>query len=184
MKKVIGLLVVALAAGAAHAQVVIDADVTFAPGIGAITAGGTTNNTPSEWTYWTFFATAGDALEIEVNRLVGELDPVAAIVEGDLTGATFGGNIFSDPIMGLDVVGYSDDTDPANIPGPYGDPHAYFLAPSTGVYTICVSSYASDVIPEEGYVHEVIVRGNTVPAPAAAGLFGIFGAFASRRRRA
>lgn len=184
MRTTLAILAVAGLAAVSNAQVVINGDVTFAPGFGSITTNGDTTANPAAWTYWTFSANAGDNLDVEVNRLVGELDPIAAVVLGNLAGAAFADNIFSNPIMGLPLVAAGDDNDPANLPGPWGDPHMAFVAPATGVYTIAVSSFASAQIPTPGYVHEVIVRGSTVPAPGAAGLLALGGLIAARRRRA
>jgi MYXO-CTERM domain-containing protein len=183
MKTALTLLALSFAATAANAQVVINGDVTTSSGIGAITTSGGTTGNPSAWTYWTFSANAGDNIDWQVNRLVGELDPVANVVMGNLAGAAFGGSIFDSTLMGLPNVSYSDDSDAPNVPGPWGDPHGFFVAPTTGVYTIAVSSYASADMPEGGYLHEVIVTGSTAPTPGAAAVLALGGLAGCRRRR-
>lgn len=185
MKKILAVLAVAGLAAAANGQVVINGDVTTMSGIGAIGTDGNTNLNPAAWTYWTFSANAGDVIDWEVNRLVDALDPIAAVYEGNMAGAAFGGEMGDDPLMGLALIDIGDDEDgPFTGGGPFGDPHGGFIVATTGVYTICVSSFASDIIPPEGYVHEVIVRGSTAPAPGAAALVALGGLFAARRRRA
>jgi hypothetical protein len=155
-------------ATSASGQVAINADVTTAPGTGAITVSGNTNVNPAAWTYWTFCAMAGDSIQWEVDRLVDELDPVASVVLGDLEGAAFAGTIFDDPLMGLPVVSFSDDADPPFTGGgPFGDPNASFIAPVTGTYTIAVSSFSSAPMPAGGYTHRVTVNGSTAGTTAS-----------------
>jgi hypothetical protein len=92
--------------------------------------------------YWAFFANAGDSVTLSGARLEGEMDMSFWVFEGIVTdpATQFGGSLDAgDP-------GYVDDGDdelPANLAGPFGDPQSIFVAPSTGVYTVIVTDFAS-----------------------------------------
>jgi hypothetical protein len=139
------------------------------------------------WTFWTFSANVGDVINIEVDRLVGALDPASSVVFGNATGLAFGSltgsTVFDWSGPGLSAtVALGDDDDPPAIPGPFGDPNYGFVATSAGVYTIAVASFAST--GSFPYDHNITVTGSTVPAPASLALLGAGALFAIRRRRA
>ena len=93
--------------------------------------------------YWLFEANAGDSVTIEVHRNEHDLDPSFWIFEGVVDEVDLGPTIdFSDP----GVIDFADDEIPH--PGPFGDPHLTFTAPSTGLYTAIVTNYASG--PDHG----------------------------------
>lgn len=173
------VLTAALVALEANGQVVISGDVTLGPAIGTTVGTTATYLSPSQWSYWTFSANAGDEIVWGVRRLAADYDPIASVVRGNLEGAMFDASpIWNDPIMGLPLMSYSDDTAPPNLPGPFGDPLGSFTAPATGVYTISVA-----VVSGIGQnPHEVFVSGTTAPAPGAAWL-AVLGLAAARRHR-
>lgn len=192
MRRLFGMLAVVALSGAADAQVATLGDLTSgAPGVGTITTPGNTIaiGTASAWGFWTFSANAGDAINIEVDRTTGPLDPASSVVFGNANGLAFaaltGTSIFDWSGPGLSAnIASGDDNDPPAIPGPFGDPNYGFVAADTGVYTVAVGSFASGTMPAGGYGYSIIVTGSTVPAPGALALLGLAGMVSSRRRRA
>ena len=170
------------AAGLANGQITITGDLTNgATQVGSVTGSGTGNS--AGWGWYTFSANAGDSIAIDVNRLVGDLDPASGCWEGDATGDAVGdfSSIFINGTS-LALVGSGDDNVGPNLPGPWGDPSYGFIAPSTGIYSVAVASFASTGQPP--YRFDITVTGSTVPAPGAAALLGLGGFVATRRRRA
>jgi hypothetical protein len=179
----------------ASAQVVISGDLTSGlPSIGNITpspgdADGIDLADAPHWDFWTFSANAGDAINIEVDRLLGGLDPVSSVVFGNAGGLAFGSltgtSIFDWSGPGLSAnIAQGDDDDPPALPGPFGDPNYGFVAASTGVYTVAVGSFLSTLpFPPTGYPYSIVVTGSTVPAPGALALLGVAGLVVGGRRR-
>jgi hypothetical protein len=133
---------------------------------------------PEDWQWFNFFAETGNNVEIIIDRLTGDIDPVSACYQGlaldDGTMATIG----DDPI-GATFVESGDDDDPPNVPGPWGDPHYGFAAPADGMYSIVVGNYLGT--PGGPGEYTIVVRGIT-PEPASLGLLAV-GALAVFRRR-
>lgn len=186
-KTMIAMMVLCGAAAGASAQIVPQGDATDGlPHAGTVDG---TNEVSSvaTWSFWTFSANAGDNINIEVNRMVADLDPVSSVVFGNATGTPFasvtGITIFDWSAPGLSsVIASGDDDDPANVAGgPWGDPNYGFTAADTGVYTIAVASYISATPGPHAF--EIIVTGSTVPTPGALGLLAMGGLVAVRRRR-
>lgn len=186
MKGILFTAAIAALAGTASAQVVVSGDLTNgASQNGVITVNGNTNTNSSAWSYWTFAANAGDNINVNVDRITGELDPIAAVHFGNVAGASFADlpDLINWNAAGLTFVAIGDDDEPPAVPGPFGDPNFGFVAANSGIYSIAVSSFASGQIPANGYQFSIVVTGSTVPTPAAATLLGLGGLVALRRRR-
>jgi MYXO-CTERM domain-containing protein len=188
MKMRMAGVLVAVMAGAAQAQVAPWADLTDGlPHFGTVTGGSVDLTDVGSWAFFTFSANAGDNIDIEVNRLIGDIDPASSVVFGDATGVPFasltGTWMFDWSGPGLSAtVAFGDDEDPPALPGPFGDPHYGFLAASTGVYTVAVCNYAGNPGTAPWRV-EAIVTGSTAPAPGSLALLAAGGLLAGRRRR-
>lgn len=188
MKKILALVAVAGLAAAANAQVTPQANVTNGAWYpGTITTGTNSIASAPGWAFFIFQANAGDAINIEVDRAIGDLDPVSSVVFGDASGTAFaaltGTNIFNWSGPGLSaVITSGDDNDGPALPGPWGDPNYGFVAPSTGTYTVAVASYFSAGSPPYDMLIQVL--GSTVPTPGSMALLGLGGLAAIRRRRA
>lgn len=192
MKKIVAILALAGAAGAANARpVTSQGDLTFlgAPAPAIVTSQTISIADADGWAFFTFCATQGDMLEIEVDRAVnGNMDPASSVVFGDATGLAFGAltgtSIFNWSGPGLSAnLAQGDDDDLPAIPGPFGDPHYFLVAPSSGIYTVAISDFLGSGGPP--FFSQIDVRGNhCVPAPGAAALLGLGGLIAGRRRRA
>jgi len=89
--------------------------------------------------YYLFYATSGDDVEVTGTRLDSGYDMAFWIFEGQFTDTSAFGFRFDGGDPGY--VGFYDDEIP--VPGPYGDPLAQFVAPSTGAYTVAVTNYLS-----------------------------------------
>jgi hypothetical protein len=181
---VAAVLVGALVAPALAVPIVYQGTLTAGvPGLGNVplNADGNGNDNPADWQWWNFFATAGDNVDIEVNRLVGTIDPVSQASQNlapdtnpmtTITGATSpAGTVF---------MGGGDDNEPPNVPGPFGDPRYGFVAPGTGMYSVVVGNFLGGTAGAPGD-YSITVRGIT-PEPASFALLGI-GALALLRRR-
>jgi len=147
--------------------------------------------------YWIFWATAGDSVTVIVDRVDGALDP-AQWIFGGIYFDTADPGLTSDGItLGTDLkfIDFGDDERPPAVPGPWGDPESSFLAPTTGWYTVAVTSFLSGPVPTDGdYDYGITVRGNTgipdySPNPEPGTMILLSGALAAagawrRRRRA
>ncbi len=168
--------------GLAHGQIAPLADLTDGEKFEGQLPDNSINDESDTWHWFTFSANAGDAINIEVDRTVDNLDPVSGAWLGDATGSAFGNfpDILDDGI-GFPQVGSGDDDDPpATGNGPWGDPNYDFVAPETATYSVAVASFVSDPPP---WTYSITVSGSTVPAPASLALLGLGGALAIRRRR-
>jgi hypothetical protein len=146
-------------------------DGTLANGVGSFgTISQAAGNpvTPEGAEYWQFFATAGATVDLFGDRLTGSYDMSFVVLNGTFTDTSvFGGNL-----MGVsNFVAFGDDQDSPNLPGPFGDPHVIFTAPTTGSYTVAVTNFESSAAPPFSYR----LQGNgisTVPEPASLVLVG------------
>lgn len=139
---------------------------TQAPGSQTTTGGAT---------YYNFFATAGDLVNLFGDRLAGHYDMSLGVWSGlyaDTNDLAF---------FDANFIAFGDDQDPPNIPGPFGDPNVSFIAPLTGWYTVAVTNFLSNAGPPNPF--SLQVNGNT-PEPATMAVFGLLaaGAFGMRRR--
>jgi hypothetical protein len=140
--------------------------------------------------FWMFWATAGDNVTVFAERIDKALDPTLWIYKGiyyvttdpDIAG---GNNYFQPSPYFIDM---ADDEIPND---PFGDPLSYFVAPSTGWYTVGVTEWGSGALPNDGeWDYKIAVRGISgipvVPEPTLLALLscGICGVFVSRRRKA
>jgi hypothetical protein len=139
--------------------------------------------------YYSFAATAGSLIELEIDRESGHYDASAWVLFGtfgdtDDFGAAFDAGDSS-------FVIFTDDEDPPALPGPFGDPHVIFLAPSTGLYTVAVTNFLSSAGPPNPFNITVtgIVDPSAVPEPASMAIWGLLtvglvGVRKYRRRKA
>lgn len=97
--------------------------------------------TPCDWNYYTMSGTAGDNVDIWVNRTDPGLDPIAFLYFGMATDCS-DVNAFGSG-GGLTFIASSDDSGGACPRDCYSDPHFVLTLPSTGTYTIAVGNYAS-----------------------------------------
>ena len=133
--------------------------------------------------YWLFEATAGANVDIFADRQAGHFDPSFWIFSGMFADTNQFGASFDSGDAGF--IDFGDDEDAPNIAGPFGDPHVFFVAPSTGLYTIAVTNFLSNSGPPNPYT----LQGNNInpsaiPEPASMLLLGsgITGLVAARRR--
>ncbi|GFE63532.1 VPLPA-CTERM sorting domain-containing protein [Litoreibacter roseus] len=94
--------------------------------------------------WFTFYATAGQTIDIDINREERRPDLAAELYLGDVTGSDFGtrsGNYGTvTPLAGLTFIDREDDTEQDAFNGPWGDPRFTFTATDTGVYSFFVVS--------------------------------------------
>lgn len=159
-------------------------------GVGALPPSSTVQDATGA-DYWSFWATAGDIITVNVARLDGELDPAMFVYGGYYFDTTdpglASGNILSG---GSKLIDFGDDENPPAVPGPWGDPESTFVAPETGWYTVAVTSFLSGAVPPDGdYDYSVSITGNTgySPNPEPSTVLLLSGALAAagawRRRR-
>jgi hypothetical protein len=119
--------------------------------------------------YWTFFVTAGTPVQVIGDRLDGPFDMSFWIFQGTYTDTAQFGAAFAGAQAGNCVgICFWDDQDPPNIPGPFGDPHAIFVAPVTGLYTIAVTNFLSSTTGPFDFQLNVL----TTPEPGSMILLG------------
>jgi MYXO-CTERM domain-containing protein len=183
-----GLALGALVIGTAAADPInylgnlADGDV----GLGRITLPGDGNgqDSPETWQWWSFFATAGDSINVDVDRLEANPDMVSATMFG---GASLPGD--SDPMTtilggvapaGSSYIASGDDDEDDGFGGPFGDPNYGFIAGGTGWYAVVVANFLGAGDGD----YQIVVTGQTVPAPGSAvALLGLGGLTMLRRRR-
>lgn len=118
-----------------------------------VTPGGACQlNRPETFRFWTFHATAGDSIMIEVDRLESSPDPMFSIWQGDLGGTPL--LDFTDSVTNPNqtlLLTRNDEELPAPVDGDGGDPALVgYVAPYTGTYTVlvagnCISSLDSNL---------------------------------------
>lgn len=96
-------------------------------------------NQPVGAQYYLFHADGGDEVEVAGSRLWWGYDMAFWIYQGQFTDTSAFGSRFDDEDPGY--VGFYDDE--VDRYGPWGDPLAEFVAPSTGPYTVAVTNYLS-----------------------------------------
>ncbi len=90
--------------------------------------------------FWTVEATAGDNIQIEVEREDSRFNPYLSLWQGDLNGATLEDFTAADFNASQTLLATAnDEAAPATSTGPGGDPVLRFLAPATGTYTVLVA---------------------------------------------
>jgi hypothetical protein len=155
-------------------------------GLGAVPLNGDGNgvDNPGDWDWWYFYAETGNAVNIEVNRLSGDIDPASSAHQVTLAFPSLPADtapmlsVFDAP-AGTVLVGTGDDDDPANVPGPFGDPNYDFVAGATGYYTVAIANFLGTAGGPGSY--SVEVNGIT-PEPTSLALLGM-GLLAFARRR-
>lgn len=134
---------------------------------------------PESWDWYRFFAEAGNFVNIEVDRLTGDIDPVSSSFFGEPEDTDPMVTIFDTP-AGAVFVASGDDDDPPNVPGPFGDPNYSFNIANTGWYATAVGNYLGE--PNGPGEYDITITGQT-PEPATISLFALGGLALLRRRR-
>ena len=145
---------------------------------------GNGNDNPALWDWWSFFATAGDNITIDVDRLEANPDMESAAF---FAGASLPSD--SNPMAtllggvgptGTTFVASGDDDEDDAFGGPFGDPLYDFTATDTGWYAVVVGNFLGAGDGD----YQIVVTGQTVPAPGSAvALLGLGGLTMLRRRR-
>lgn len=175
----IALVLVWPAAGVASPITYTDL-VSGIPVFGVNTQPSSSQNDPVGANYYRFLAGAGSSVEVVGDRLDGHFDMAFWIFSGSFGDTNAFGAAFD--VSDSSFARFGDDEDAPNLPGPYGDPHESFIAPTTGWYTVAVTNYLSSSNANSDF--RLVVD---VPEPGSllllvVGVSGI--AVASRRRRA
>jgi hypothetical protein len=129
--------------------------------------------------YWYFHATAGTPVSVIGRRESGHYDMAFWILQGLFADDSVFGSLFDSGDASFALFG--DDEAGPNVPGPFGDPRAAFVAPATGYYTVAVTNFLSEGPPPNLYSLEA--RGITVPEPAMVLLMGVGIVAHTRTRR-
>lgn len=177
--------IVAVSATMAFASPV--SPIALDPGVTVIdTVNVLSNGDRNDQNWFTFSATAGSLIDIDINRRAAPPDLYATLYFGDVTGVDFD----TDGSGGLTNAITSDDAENDAHGGPWGDPRFTFTAQSTGTYSFFVTALSCCSSPGAvGTAFDVTATGiapSAVPLPAGlpllAAALGAFG-FARTRRR-
>ncbi len=133
---------------------------------------------PETWDWYRFFAQSGDLVNVEVDRQTGDIDPVSSTFFGQPDDTNPMVTIFDTP-AGAVFVASGDDDDPANVPGPWGDPNYSFNIVNTGWYATVVGNFLGDPGPGN---YSITIMGQT-PEPTALSILALGGLAVLRRRR-
>ena len=114
-------------------------------GVNLQTAGN--SSTPIGATYYSFFATAGDAVTVDGDRLDEHYDMAFWVFSGLFADTDQFGAAFDSGDPGY--IDFGDDDD--EVPGPFGDPRSVFEAPVTGFYTVAVTNFLSSTGPPNDF---------------------------------
>ncbi|MCL6504163.1 MAG: PEP-CTERM sorting domain-containing protein [Pirellulales bacterium] len=117
--------------------------------------------------YISFFANAGDVVNVFGDRQAGHYDMSFWVFQGLFTDTSAFGAFFDVGDPGFIAIG--DDQDLPNIEGPYGDPNVSFVAPVTGSYTVAATNFASSNDPPNPFTLTFTV--SSVPEPASLALW-------------
>jgi hypothetical protein len=130
-----------------------------------VVPGGDNTGNPSEWKFWSFSGNAGDVATVTVRRTVEALDPAFGVWFGTEADTSDYTDIFSDGATTPLVAVGDDDLPPAIPTGLWGDSEATFTLPNSGLYTIAVSSFASDPSTEPLGYNISLQSSEPVPEP-------------------
>jgi hypothetical protein len=135
----------------------------------------------SGWRFWRFNAGFGQNVQIQVDRLIGALDPVFGVWFGTETDTdNYFGDMTSSSLF-TTLVGFADDELPPNLAGPGGDSFLNFIAPGTGIYVIAVADHSATATTAGDLQYSISLA---IPEPAAITLAGAaMGALVFGRRR-
>lgn len=164
-------IVLGLGFATTASAVPITYEATLQNGVAVTGTNTQTANNPSNpvgANYFRFFADAGDSVTVIGDRLTGDFDMSFWIYQGVFVDTDDFGGAFG----GTGSIAFGDDDDPANIPGPFGDPNVTFTAGTTGFYTVAVTNFLSNGQPP--YDFQLVARGiQNVPEPASLALMGL-----------
>lgn len=139
--------------------------------------------------WFVFSATAGDLIDIDINRLAAPPDLVSELYFGDVSGLDFGtssanfGAANGAPLLSFLLS--ADDTEDDAFGGPFGDPRFTFTAAQTGIYSFYVATLTAGIdSPFEVTATGIAPAPVPLPAgfPLLAGALGLFGWIGARRR--
>jgi hypothetical protein len=145
-------------------------DGTLTPGVpfpGVNTQIPASPHVPVGANYISFFANAGDVVNVFGDRQAGHYDMSFWVFQGLFADTSAFGAFFDNFDPGFIVFG--DDQDPPNIAGPFGDPNVTFVAPVTGSYTVAVTNFGSTANPPNPFTLTFTV--SSVPEPASLALW-------------
>lgn len=123
---------------------------TSVPQKGTVALGNNTTN-PEGWSYYNFSGNAGDKVTLNTRSINSELDPVLGVWEGLATDTDQFSSIYDVNNDDLSQIAFADNKI-AN-PDSSGGNRASFTLPTTGGYTVAVTSHNSDSTTET--LHEV-----------------------------
>ncbi len=144
------------------------------PVVGQIAATHVYNN-PVGAQYYSLFANAGSTVNVVGARLEANYDMAFWLFRGLFADTNDFGGLFAYSSPAFVTIG--DDENPANIPGPYGDPNSSFFVSTSGFYTVAVANFVSgDPGPDGLFDYRLTARGisaQNIPAPAVLALLGL-----------